>query len=75
LARRKSWQPKHEVDLSLKARDISKLGAAVTFRVKSAGEMLGTIEIGQGGFRWKARNGKFFRRISWARFFEKLERA
>jgi hypothetical protein len=43
--------------------------------VKQGEAMLGTIQIGQGGFRWKGRSGKFFRRTSWANFFDRLERA
>jgi hypothetical protein len=68
-------KPRYTVDVSLKAQDIARLGAALTFQIKSGDAMLGTIEIGQGGFRWKARSGKFFRRISWGRFFERLQRA
>lgn len=72
--RRPRRRPKHAVDLSLQARDISKLGAAVTFRVRSRGEMLGTIEIGQGGLRWSPRSGKYFRLMRWPQFFERLEK-
>ena len=70
----KTREPRYEVDVSLKARDIAKLGAALTFKIRERDEMLGTIEIGQGGFRWKARSGKSFRRIRWTRLFEQLER-
>jgi hypothetical protein len=68
-------KPRYTVDVSLKAQDIARLGAALTFQIKSGDAMLGTIVIGQGGFRWKARSGKFFRRISWGRFFERLQSA
>lgn len=71
-ARRK---PRYTVDVALQAQDIARLGAALSFRVRQGEAMLGTIQIGQGGFRWKGRSGKFFRRTSWARFFEHLERA
>jgi len=67
-------EPRYEVDVSLKARDIAKLGAAIGFKVHDRGEMLGTIEIGQGGFRWKGRAGKSFRRIRWTKLFEQLAR-
>lgn len=73
-ARAKRYQPKHVVDLTLKAEDIARLGAAVTFRVRSRGDMLGTIEIGQGGFRWRARSARTLHSLSWPRFFERLER-
>lgn len=71
--RRRRRQRKHAVDLVLQARDISKLGAAVKFRVRSRGEIVGTIEVGQGGLRWSPRNGKYFRRMRWERFFERIE--
>ena len=71
-APRRPRRPRYEVDVSLKARDITKLGAGLTFKIHDRGEMLGTIEIGQGGFRWKGRSGKYFRRKSWRRFFEQL---
>jgi hypothetical protein len=74
-SRTRRRKPRYTVDVSLKAQDIARLGAALTFRVKQGEVMLGTIEIGQGGFRWRGRSGKFFRRTSWARFFERLERA
>jgi hypothetical protein len=70
----KSREPRYEVDVSLKAHDLAKLGAAVTFKVREKDEMLGTIEIGQGGFRWKHRAGKSFRRIRWTKLFDQLER-
>ncbi|HEY2444726.1 MAG TPA: hypothetical protein VGI20_03200 [Rhizomicrobium sp.] len=73
--RTKRRNPRYTVDVALKAQDIARLGAALTFQVRSGDAMLGTIEIGQGGFRWKARSGKFFRRIGWSRFFERLQRA
>jgi hypothetical protein len=75
VRKRKSWQPRHVVDVELKAQDLAKLGAAITFTIKSDEAMLGTIEIGQGGIRWKARNGKRFRRIRWPNFFDHLEQA
>lgn len=70
---RRRRQHKHVVDLKLAARDISKLGAAVEFSIRSRGEKLGTIEIGQGGLRWSPRSGKYFRLMRWPQFFERLE--
>jgi hypothetical protein len=74
-SRAKRRKPRYAVDVELNARDIARLGAALTFRVRTGEAMLGTIQIGQGGFRWKGRSGKFFRRTSWQSFFERLERA
>src|SRR5271169_3226325 len=51
--RKRKIVPKHTVDISLHASDLAKAGAAVTFRVHSREGLLGTVEIGQGSFRWK----------------------
>ena len=74
-ARKRKRTPKHVVDISLRASDIARLGAAVTFKVRRGPNLLATIEIGQGGFRWRARSGKSFRRIRWPALFAKLEAA
>ncbi len=63
---------KHTVNLSLRATDIAKAGAAVTFRVKNRDGLLGTIEIGQGTFGWKGHKKKTFKRISWTAFADLL---
>jgi len=71
--RRKAIQ-KHAVNISLKAWDIAKAGAAVRLKVRGRKGLLGTIEIGQGSFGWKSAHGKAgFRRISWSRFAERME--
>jgi hypothetical protein len=58
----------------LKAWDIAKAGAAVTFKAKDRKGLLGTIEVGQGTFGWKSAHGKRdFWRISWGRLADKLD--
>jgi hypothetical protein len=54
------------VNMELKTWDLAKAGSAVTLTVKDRNGVLGTIQIGQGSFRWKPTHGKLgFKRISW----------
>lgn len=62
----------HTVNLSLRATDIAKAGAAVTFKVKNRVGLLGTIEIGQGTFGWKGHKKQTFKRIPWTAFADLL---
>lgn len=65
--------PKHRVDMTLKSKDIAKAGAAVKFKVYGENAtLLGTIEIGQGTFGWKATKKQSFNRIDWTSFATKL---
>lgn len=64
--------PKHKVDMLLRAADIAKAGAAVEFKVHGEDGLLGTIQIGQGTFGWKAANKQSFKRIGWTAFASKL---
>ena len=64
--RKRKVEPKYRVNISMKAWDLAKAGAAVTLRVRDRGRLLGTIEIGQGTFGWKGAKAKGgFKRISW----------
>ena len=72
--RKPALRSRYAVNVSLKAWDIAKAGAAVTFKVTGRNGLLGTIEIGQGTFGWKSAHGKLgFRRISWGSLAEKLD--
>jgi len=72
--KRKTLAPRYAVDISLKAWDIAKAGAALTLRVHEHDELLGTIEIGQGTFGWRsARRKKGFNRIPWRSLAELLD--
>jgi hypothetical protein len=62
-----------QVDIKLHASDIARAGAAVQFKVKDVVGLVGTIEVGQGAFRWKGPYGQKFRRIGWRQFFEKMQ--
>jgi hypothetical protein len=44
----KKVEPRYAVNISMKAWDIAKAGAAVKLRVRNRTGLLGTIEIGQG---------------------------
>jgi hypothetical protein len=65
--RRKATQ-KYAVNISLKAWDIAKAGAAIKLKVRGRKGVLGTVEIGQGAFGWKSAHGKSFKRIPWGQF-------
>lgn len=65
---------RYAVNVSLKAWDIAKAGAAIKLKVRDRTGHLGTIEIGQGTFGWEKPYGKSgIRRISWARFAKAME--
>jgi len=69
--------PKHVVDISLSANDMARVGAALDIRIfiqdrQRNRQLLGTIQIGQGSFRWAPAHGKF-RRLPWHRFAELMD--
>ena len=64
---KKKVKQKHTVDILLHASDIAKAGAAVTFKIHNRSGLLGTVEIGQGSFRWKGAKKQSFKRIPWSR--------
>ena len=71
----KKVDPRYAVNISMKAWDIAKAGAAVKLRVRDRSGLLGTIEIGQGTFGWKSARARSFKRISWGQLADKLERS
>jgi hypothetical protein len=72
--KRRKLEPRYAVNISMQAWDIAKAGAAITLTVRQRGELLGTIEIGQGTFGWRsARRKSGFKRISWSKFAERLD--
>lgn len=72
--KRKKIAPRYAVNVSLKAWDIAKAGAAITLKVRDRDDLLGTIEIGQGTFGWKsARGKKGFKRLAWRKLAAKLD--
>jgi len=75
MPRKRKVEPKYAVNISMKAWDLAKAGAAVTLRVRDRGVLLGTIEIGQGTFGWKGAKSKSgFKRISWRKLAEDFQR-
>jgi len=65
---------KYAVNISLKAWDIAKAGAAIRLKVRDRNGVLGTVEIGQGTFGWKSAHGKNFKRIPWGQFATDLDK-
>ena len=71
--------PKHTVDMTLSASDMARVGAALNIRIftqdlRRNKTILGTIQIGQGSFRWAKAHGQFHR-IPWERFAEIMDQA
>ncbi len=67
---------RYKVDMWMQAWDLAKAGSALTIKVHDRGELLGTIEIGQGSFLWKtARRRSGFRRVRWERLCENSTRS
>jgi hypothetical protein len=65
--------PRYAVNISMKAWDIAKAGAAVRLKVRDRDGLIGSIAIGQGTFGWRSPRGKKgYRRISWGRLADKL---
>jgi hypothetical protein len=48
---------RYAVNISGKACDIAKAGAALKVKTRDRDELLGTIEIGQGTFGWMSARG------------------
>lgn len=71
--RKRKVQPRYAVNVAMQAWDIAKAGAAVKLRVRDRGELIGTIEIGQGTFGWKGARARSFRRIPWRHLADKLD--
>ena len=61
--------PRYTVDISFKAQDIAKAGAALSFKIHNRDGLLGTVEIGQGTFGWRgSKMKKGIKRLAWERF-------
>mgnify|MGYP000927961821 CR=1 FL=1 len=67
--------PDHKVIATMQQSvELSYAGSAMRFEVYSDQEMLGTIEIGKGTFRWKNKNEQDFEAIPWSDLFKRLNR-
>ena len=72
---KKAAKQRYAVNISMKAWDIAKAGAAVRLRVRDRNRLLGTVEIGQGTFGWKGAHAKSFKRITWSALADRLDEA
>jgi hypothetical protein len=71
--KQQSKAQRSSVNIDLKAKDMARADAAVTFVVEGPGGRLGTLQIGQGTLGWKRSYGQKYRRIPWAKFFERMQ--
>jgi hypothetical protein len=71
--KRNAVEQRYVVNISMKAWDLAKAGAAVKLKIRDRGDFLGTIEIGQGTFGWKGARARRFRRLTWGVLADKLE--
>jgi len=66
--KRKTKEPRFIVNVAMKAVDLPKAGAAVTFEIQSSDKrLIGTLSVGQGSLNWKPRHGGSRRtiRVPW----------
>lgn len=64
---------RYKVNMAMQVWDLAKTGSAVTIKVREHGKLLGTIEIGQGSFRWMPAHGKLgLKRIPWSKLHKAL---
>jgi hypothetical protein len=73
MAKKAKVNSRYKVNMSVQAYDLAKAGSAMTIKVHERGKLLGTIEIGQGSFRWMPAHGKLgLRRIPWKKLYHAL---
>ncbi len=69
---------KHRVAAKMRDLEISKAGSAIELRLYADNdtdvEVLGTIQIGHGSFGWRGRKKKTFKKYSWTRFAELMDK-
>jgi hypothetical protein len=71
----KKINPRYAVNISMKAWDLAKAGAAVRLKISDRDGLLATVEIGQGTFGWKGPHGRRFQRYSWRQIAAKLDQS
>ena len=73
--RKPAREPRFTVDASLSAFDLPRAGSALRVKIRdSDGELVGTLDIGQGSMRWHRVNGKKPRSLTWTDFFDRADR-
>ena len=65
---------KHQVDVDLRVRDITRAGTSLDLEVFSGGEKLGEMTIGSGSVIWRGRGRQYSKRIGWSRFAKIMDR-
>jgi hypothetical protein len=73
VVRKPRSRKKHQVDMMMRARDITRAGSSLELEVFAAGEKLGELIIGSGSINWRGRNRRSSKRIDWTRFAEMMD--
>lgn len=73
VPRKTRRRQKHQVDMNIHVRDITRAGTSLQLEVFASGEKLGDLTIGSGSVMWRGRNRRSTKRINWTRFAELLD--
>lgn len=71
--RKTRLRQKHQVDLVMRSRDITRAGTSLDLEVFAGGERLGELTIGAGSVTWRGRNRRTSKRIGWSKFAEMMD--
>jgi hypothetical protein len=71
--RKTQRRKKHQVNVSVNIRDITRAGTSLELDVFGEGELLGHLTIGSGSVIWTGRNRRSSKRINWTRFSEMMD--
>ncbi len=65
---------KHQVDVTMRSRDITRAGTSLDLEVFAAGERLGDMSIGAGSITWHGKNRRSSKRIPWSKFATMMDK-
>jgi hypothetical protein len=76
MPRPRKTQPrkKHQVNVSVNVRDITRAGTSLEIDAFANGEFLGHLTIGSGSVIWTGRHKRSSKRIPWSRFADVMDR-
>ena len=64
---------KHQVDVNLRERDITRAGTSLELEAFAEGEKLGDLTVGSGSVIWRGRGRQSSKRIGWSKFAEMMD--